>query len=277
MENNKLCPLVQDLLPSLADGITNPESKNMMLEHMKTCRVCRKMYENMCPAKEEILPEDKEDIPVEKFVRKLKIRKILLWCILCTVIMAMAGVTVYAVSVSRFYKMDHLEEVTIWDQGYMISSESQPVHIAIDGALYHNRQRDYSADDPDGHTTFVWDTFRIFTDDNTSLFEELPYAETFNDWLPVENDGTIRSLLGVYNARDMINEFTFHGTIYSLDRMKDFLLYKFNEDGSFYIVCYPCRSETEAVQKVQNYVEAFDLQDSYLWEYVSGHYADMLE
>ena len=57
MENNKLCPLVQDLLPYLADGIASPESKHMMLEHMKTCDICRKMYENMCPVKEEILPE----------------------------------------------------------------------------------------------------------------------------------------------------------------------------------------------------------------------------
>ncbi|MBR5445931.1 MAG: hypothetical protein IKV57_07405 [Clostridia bacterium] len=277
MENKNICPLVQDLLPSLADGITRPGSERMMREHMKTCLECRKMYEDMCPSEDTVLPAEKEDIPVEKFVRKLKIRKILLWCIVSTVIMAMAGVTVYAVSVSRFYKMDHLEEVTIWDQGYMISNASQPVHIAVDGALYHNRQRDYSDDDPEGHTTFVWDTFRIFTADNTSLFEEFPYAETFNDWLPVEDDGTIRSLLGGYNARNMVNEFTFYGTIYSFDRMKDFLLYKFNEDGSFYIVCYPCSSETEALQKIEQYTETFGLQDSYLWEYVSAHYGETLD
>ena len=44
------CPLVQDLLPSLADGITKPETEEALREHMKTCTQCRELFADMCPA-----------------------------------------------------------------------------------------------------------------------------------------------------------------------------------------------------------------------------------
>ena len=47
MDEKTLCPLVQDLMPSLADGITQPESERMMREHMLSCTVCRDMYAKM--------------------------------------------------------------------------------------------------------------------------------------------------------------------------------------------------------------------------------------
>ena len=272
-DDKAICPLIQDLLPSLADGIARPETEQAAREHMKTCEACRKIYTDMCPQETDIYPIVTEEISVETFAKKLKI---LLWTVLCTVILAMAGVTVYAISSDRFYKMQYLEEVSLWGRGYMISEQSQPVSVLVEGALYQNNQRDYSADDPEGHVTFVWDSFSLFTDDYNFLFEDTPFTNSLPGWIPVEEDGSIRSLLGTYNERNMVNEFAFHGSIYSMNHMQDFLLYKFCEDGSFYIVCYPCQTEEEALQKVQNYVEAFALQDSYLWEYVSEHYGDKL-
>ena len=75
MDNKTLCPLVQDLLPSLADGIASPESERLMREHMETCKECRDMFADMCPP-EDVLSQEMEGVFMEKFIRKWKIRKL---------------------------------------------------------------------------------------------------------------------------------------------------------------------------------------------------------
>ena len=43
----KECKIVQDLLPSYVDKLTNEETNQYIEEHLKECKECQKVLENM--------------------------------------------------------------------------------------------------------------------------------------------------------------------------------------------------------------------------------------
>ena len=45
--NKKECEIIQDLLPSYSDGITNEGTKNYVEQHLKNCQECRDVLKNM--------------------------------------------------------------------------------------------------------------------------------------------------------------------------------------------------------------------------------------
>ncbi len=47
MKNDTTCSLVQDLLPSYIDGVTNEKSGEFVQKHLRECEACRRVYDAM--------------------------------------------------------------------------------------------------------------------------------------------------------------------------------------------------------------------------------------
>lgn len=272
MKNKGLCPLVQDLFPSLADGITKPETEEILREHMKDCRECRELYEKICPAEIDV-PENGERISVEKFVRKWKMKKLAIWMVVCVLLLGMTGITVYAMSSRRsaeYYPgVQFIKNVSLRGDGYMLGKNAESVGIAVDGALYWNTLHE---DEPD--VSFAWDHVSIRLNDGSFLFDNSPYGEaSLHQWVPVYEDGSIRSPLVTSHMEDY-RQAIFHGALYARNGMEEFILFTMDNAGDGYIVCYPSSSEEEAVQMTLDYVTEFELFETTLWHYLLEEYPD---
>ena len=47
MENEKICKIVQDLLPNYIENLTSEKTNIFIEEHLKECEECRNILENM--------------------------------------------------------------------------------------------------------------------------------------------------------------------------------------------------------------------------------------
>ena len=276
MEFKELCPLVQELIPSLVDRITSAESEKLMREHMEVCEKCRTMYKKMCPAESEVFTVEKEDLSLEKFIRKWKMRKLVSWTVIGALLLSMTGVTVYAIASRKetaFYPgVQFQENVTLLGNGYLLGEKVQPVSISVNGALYHNT---FHEDEPD--TSFGWDHVSVLLEDGSLLFDNTPYGEaSLHQWVPVYDDGSVRSPL-VTSHMDDYRQYVFHGALYAQNRLDDFILTNTDKNGNCYIVCYPSSSEEEAVQMVSEYVQTFDLYETDIWQYIISRYPEYSE
>ena len=84
------CDVVQDLLPSYADGLTSEESNREIEKHLKTCEKCSKYYREMTGEVPEILPKaDVTDAALIVGMRK-KRKKVLIAAALAVIILAAA-------------------------------------------------------------------------------------------------------------------------------------------------------------------------------------------
>ena len=69
--NEKLCPIVRDLLPLYADGMVNPETKELVEDHLQACAACRTELDSIAN------PDTNEKIaaiPLKK-IKKALLRK----------------------------------------------------------------------------------------------------------------------------------------------------------------------------------------------------------
>ena len=67
----KECKIVQDLLPSYVDKLTNEETNQYIEEHLKECKECQKVLENMKSNIE--YKEQDDDRKKVKYFKKYKI------------------------------------------------------------------------------------------------------------------------------------------------------------------------------------------------------------
>ena len=70
----KECKIVQDLLPSYVDKLTNEETNQYIEEHLKECKECQKVLENMKSNIE--YKEQDDDRKKVKYFKKYKYRKL---------------------------------------------------------------------------------------------------------------------------------------------------------------------------------------------------------
>lgn len=75
MKEKKECKVIQDLLPTYVENLTNEETNNFIKEHLKTCEDCKKALDSM---QKEIKvngqkPDNREIKFMKKYKRKLKI------------------------------------------------------------------------------------------------------------------------------------------------------------------------------------------------------------
>lgn len=93
--NTKNCEVVQDLLPLYIDNVCSDESRRVVAEHLESCDVCKKLYEDMRHPVEQDLSEPELDSrqAFKEMNRKWRIKKISIICvsILLTAIVCIAG------------------------------------------------------------------------------------------------------------------------------------------------------------------------------------------
>ena len=88
MKEKKDCKIVQDLLPNYIDKLTSEETNTYIEEHVKTCKDCKKVLDNMqkdIQLQEKKLEKKKVEY-IKKYNRRLKALKISLLSIICILI-----------------------------------------------------------------------------------------------------------------------------------------------------------------------------------------------
>lgn len=60
MKRNRSCVLVEDLLPSYLDGLTNDTTKEMIEEHLANCKLCQKYRDDLLVSNEQLDKEEQE-------------------------------------------------------------------------------------------------------------------------------------------------------------------------------------------------------------------------
>lgn len=69
MEERQKCFIVRDLLESYEDELVNPETGEMIKEHLQSCSKCQKSYKKMQAQRQE--QAELEQLQGNKFQRKL--------------------------------------------------------------------------------------------------------------------------------------------------------------------------------------------------------------
>ena len=88
MKEKQDCKIVQDLLPNYIDKLTSEETNTYIEEHVKTCKDCKKVLDNMqkdIQLQEKKLEKKKVEY-IKKYNRRLKALKISLLSIICILI-----------------------------------------------------------------------------------------------------------------------------------------------------------------------------------------------
>lgn len=79
MTNKLPCAVVRDLLPSYAEGLTEPETSQLVQDHLQDCPGCSAHYEAMRSAPEQtIQQEQQKEVDYLKTVRRKNLRKVVL-------------------------------------------------------------------------------------------------------------------------------------------------------------------------------------------------------
>lgn len=103
MKEKKDCKIVQDLLPSYIDGLTNEETNQFIKEHMKDCDECLKVLEDM----EKELKQDKKKVSkqevayMKKYKRKMTVLKVIIGIIILGFVLIIGRRTAIMVSLSN--------------------------------------------------------------------------------------------------------------------------------------------------------------------------------
>lgn len=84
MEEKRDCKIVQDLLPNYIENLTNDETNNFIEEHLKVCKECQKVYDNMKKDFEvNTIKRDGRKVKyLKKYSKKMKILKAILLIII---------------------------------------------------------------------------------------------------------------------------------------------------------------------------------------------------
>ncbi|MBR0215070.1 MAG: DUF4825 domain-containing protein [Solobacterium sp.] len=91
------CEVIQDLLPSYVDGLTSPETNELIAEHLKTCETCRAVYQDMLE-KDHRPSDDPIEIDFLRTTRMRTRRKITLFtAALLTAFLLTVGLKRYAI------------------------------------------------------------------------------------------------------------------------------------------------------------------------------------
>lgn len=92
MKEVKDCKIVQDLLPSYIDGLTNEDTNQYIGEHLEECEECKKELENMKKElKSEVTKKDSKEVKyIKKFNNKMKILKTVLLVVLLIFILSVS-------------------------------------------------------------------------------------------------------------------------------------------------------------------------------------------
>lgn len=118
MKEQKICNIVQDLLPNYIENLTNEETNKFINEHLKECSECNQILESM---QNNLKSDDTiRDKKVVKYFKKYKNKLRVLRIILLIIIVAFVGNTVR--------KMVILSQMSNKAEGYINSENYHSIH-----------------------------------------------------------------------------------------------------------------------------------------------------
>lgn len=131
MKDNKICKIVQDLLPNYVEKLTNEETNSYIEEHLEKCAECRQMLENMQKDLEMNKPKrDFREIKyIKKFNRKFKILRNILIIIILLIAIVVGRKMFIITSLSNKAqetqnKDNYLAKIEIYSEGKMTVMEA---------------------------------------------------------------------------------------------------------------------------------------------------------
>lgn len=89
------CNIVKDLLPAYIDGLTSQDTNKEIEEHLKECRACRTIYEQMTADIALDIPSAEHEID---FLKKLKARTQQMYGLVALSTCAMLGIVILLIS-----------------------------------------------------------------------------------------------------------------------------------------------------------------------------------
>ncbi len=100
MKEKRDCKIVQDLLPSYIDELTNEETNSFIEEHIKECSKCKQIFENMKQdlTADKSTKDSREVKYIKKYNKKLKALKFAVFLLL---IIALGVMTSYYLDMKR--------------------------------------------------------------------------------------------------------------------------------------------------------------------------------
>jgi hypothetical protein len=104
------CRIVIDLLPSYMDGLLSDYSKQIVVEHIEKCKECKEVFETMGSDISMVQIEENniETKKIKSFLKKTKIRNIMIGIILASIIFSIAGVSTWG-----WYKSEYLAATVV--------------------------------------------------------------------------------------------------------------------------------------------------------------------
>lgn len=69
------CEMIRDLMPLYIDGLTSEESNREIEKHLKSCKECRKYYQEMTGEIGEAVPISEEELQDVELIKKMKKKK----------------------------------------------------------------------------------------------------------------------------------------------------------------------------------------------------------
>ena len=118
---NKECKIVQDLLPSYIEKLTDNETNQFIEEHLKNCKECQKVLNDM----EEKLSANTEDIEkkkvnyLKKYNRELRVLQIIVLVVLLAFVVSVGRKYIILKDLSnKFYKYENMSNYHIIREEY---------------------------------------------------------------------------------------------------------------------------------------------------------------
>ena len=118
---NKECKIVQDLLPSYIEKLTDKETNQFIEEHLKKCKECQKVLNDM----KEKLSANTEDIEkkkvnyLKKYNRELRVLQIIVLVVLLAFVVSVGRKYIILKDLSnKFYKYENMSNYHIIREEY---------------------------------------------------------------------------------------------------------------------------------------------------------------
>lgn len=118
------CEIIRDLLPLYADNLTSESSNRQIEEHVKTCRECCRLRDEMCTPMEPV-PEETQEQILERVYRKQRRKTILFWVNIALAVLLAAwafmeiqfnGEEIYAASTNEEKILKEMPELALTDE-----------------------------------------------------------------------------------------------------------------------------------------------------------------
>ena len=240
MKRESVCPVIRELLPSLAEGTLGADAEAAVRDHLSRCAECGRIWEVMNGIRRE--REREEEPPIEQFVKKHRRRNLLFaLAAVLTVALLLVGTAALITALSGGVEIWTGEDGNggmpnaVW-QSPDDAGEQRRVPVSVRFRLCRRHYRlPWEGEDSILVTELV-----VTGEGGEVLFDFDPYGFGKPVGLPVLEGGGILSPLCAMNTRDPL-DVKHAGRMVSADGMASFVL-----QGKDFALFYPASSSGDA-------------------------------